>query len=772
MQHAARVWRVTFDAALGDVPSLLVDTGGGGTQFNEAVGAHGHLKGTSPFANVTEAQKGGLPRWVSVGDGRLAAGRPHYARVAAYTHAADAWSEPAVAALTAAPADVAPTPPVAPKVSVAGPTSLAVSWAAPDDDGGAPVTHYLVQYDLDESFDDSTGFARVPVEDLEHDQGRYAHVLEALTTGTAYYVRVLAHNAAGYSEPRMAASRADAPVYRIDVGKGSTDFMLHVSARGNSESTAAIAAGATASDVAAAIMDLTELECGAVLVRRWDSSDYASTANMGDVYDPVDTKFGYEVEFGGDRDAALEISNYQARYGQKADPKFDGINVTLAAAPAADGYAIKPAYREPSAPTRVKLFSVSRTNLGVAWAPPVLSGGHKVEKYLVEWDSNPEFSTISDLGAGFASVPSTTAGQVAVNASAARGLTVLSDHQFQIRGLTPGRSYWVRVSAWNAKGYGDARVSTPASAQPADQLLGPPVNASASVSPGEYPDRLRVVFNQPRVDLNGFAQTTHGGNEPAKAGNYRIEWSESSSFPDDATHSYDWRALQGDDVDLECEGYGADGVSGYVGAGVPCSFELGAEVQSVRVYSEGSEPLTGGSYKLLYAGPSSPRTRLVVNPGTSRAEFVNVSDLGDNYAYGGDVLTKGSFVRIGGVDGKLYGINQTSGFQEDALSDRGGNVTLHTAFTLDQGAHVDAHTGKMVVDAYVVAPPTTCLLPTLKSARPCRTGSATEGTLSGSCWRSASMQTQTSCAAREKPRSTALDRPRPADRGRVSRRTA
>ena len=145
-------------------------------------------------------------------------------------------------------------------MSVAGPTSLAVSWAAPDDDGGAPVTHYLVQYDLDESFDDSTGFARVPVEDLEYDQGRYAHVLEALTTGTAYYVRVLAHNAAGYSEPRMAASRADAPVYRIDVGKGSTDFMLHVSARGNSESTAAIAAGATASDVAAAIMDLTELE--------------------------------------------------------------------------------------------------------------------------------------------------------------------------------------------------------------------------------------------------------------------------------------------------------------------------------------------------------------------------------------------------------------------------------------------------------------------------------------------------------------------------------
>ena len=32
--------------------------------------------------------------------------------------------------------------------------------------------------------------------------------------------------------------------------------------------------------------------------------------------------------------------------------------------------------------------------------------------------------------------------------------------------------------------------------------------------------------------------------------------------------------------------------------------------------------------------------------------------------------------QVSGVDGKLYGINQTSGFQEDALSDRGGDGTL------------------------------------------------------------------------------------------------
>mmetsp|Transcript_6528 Transcript_6528/g.19841 ORF Transcript_6528/g.19841 Transcript_6528/m.19841 type:complete len:209 (-) Transcript_6528:56-682(-) len=51
--------------------------------------------------------------------------------------------------------------------------------------------------------------------------------------------------------------------------------------------------------------------------------------------------------------------------------------------------------------------------------------------------------------------------------------------------------------------------------------------------------------------------------------------------------------------------------------------------------------------------------------------------------------------------------------------------------------------------------------PTAKSASPERTGRATEGMASGSCWRSASMQRRVSCLAKLKPRSTALLSPRP-----------
>ena len=165
----------------------------------------------------------------------------------------------------------------------------------------------------------------------------------------------------------------------------------------------------------------------------------------------------------------------------------------------------------------------------------------------------------------------------------------------------------------------------------------------------------------------------------------------------------------------------------------------------MRVYSEGSEPLTGGSYKLLYAGPSSPRTRPGGTSRTSRAEFVNVSTWGDNYAYGGESRRR-PFVRIGGVDGKLYGINQTSGFQEDALDHCGGNVTLHTAFTLDQGAHIDAHTGKMVALTPAVAPPTTCLRQNARR-RP------TSGTTSASRWTTCPSRRRSRCPATRTRRS-------------------
>lgn len=54
---------------------------------------------------------------------------------------------------------------------------------------------------------------------------------------------------------------------------------------------------------------------------------------------------------------------------------------------------VKPRITKPSGPTNVTLDVVSRTELGVAWEPPLYDGGRTISKYLVEWDIDKRFSS-------------------------------------------------------------------------------------------------------------------------------------------------------------------------------------------------------------------------------------------------------------------------------------------------------------------------------------------------------------------------------------------
>ncbi|KAH8073997.1 hypothetical protein JL721_2553 [Aureococcus anophagefferens] len=612
LQDPSYVWSVTFDAALGDVPSLLVYAGTGLTQ--EVIGAHGHLEGSAPFGNVSELVKGGLPEWIAAGGGDLVAGRPYYA-ASRPTRRDDGLERAAVSYLDRG-ARVRRAVAARRRQGLRrGPgVARALLGAARGRRRGR--VPYLIQYDLDTSFDESTGASRVPLAELAWDDnaGRWAYVLDGLTAGTTY-CRVMSYNHAGYSDPEMAASRNDAPLYRVETTQA---FRLKVEARERVDSTPAIAAGSTADAVAQAIMDLPDVATGAILVRRWDMSSWTDSTGMGTHWSG--TKYAYEIEFGNDRDAVLALTG--------VDDEVQASNVTQFVTPAGDAYGIAPAYREPSAPTAVLLSSVSRSNLGVSWSAPDLTGGSEVLKYLVEWDSDRDFSTLRDMDSSFGSVAAATAGAVVVNATKSEAESRRSEFQYQITGLVMGRSYWVRVSAYNDyMGYGDAASSEPASAAPADQLLGAPSKFRANLSDTEMPDRLLLTFQQPVLDGNGFDIGTGADYTPNKATAYRIEWSASSSFPAAETSYYDWRAR---------------------------GRRPGPRVQSVRVFSDSDSPLTNGSYKLIYAGPSSPTTRLIVTPG-SRAVRQRLKDVDSaTVANAADVIRTGDFVRLGGVDGKLY----------------------------------------------------------------------------------------------------------------------
>ncbi|MGV8885927.1 MAG: fibronectin type III domain-containing protein [Microbacteriaceae bacterium] len=98
------------------------------------------------------------------------------------------WANtPAPVAFAAAPSKV-----VNPSV-VANDSGMTVSWEAPDDDGGAPITKYTVVYFSGPLF--GPGFAPVYVDTTD-----LSVVVTGLANGTEYSVIVSAFNEAGYAE--------------------------------------------------------------------------------------------------------------------------------------------------------------------------------------------------------------------------------------------------------------------------------------------------------------------------------------------------------------------------------------------------------------------------------------------------------------------------------------------------------------------------------------------------------------------------------------------
>ena len=274
---------------------------------------------------------------------------------------------------------------------------------------------------------------------------------------------------------------------------------------------------------------------------------------------------------------------------------------------------IRPAVTVPSVPLAVNLTVISTSELGVYWTAPTQTGGAAVSKYLVEWDVGVDSG--SALSRSAATLQGTYAQAMAFTQVVAAPTT-----QYQIVGLDEGTAYHVRVSAYNAAGYGPPRRTTPIFAKPAAQVPYKPTHVSARLSssgayvnpiqggvtgavdprsPGQIPDQLDLSWVQPVVDSSTqLFKATDGG---ATILGYTVQWDTDPAFGSEAAGAsgqisltssvagtYDIRAVQTDGSALPCT------MSN-------CSFALGAEVQVLRVYGGGTDPLTAGSYTLQFA---------------------------------------------------------------------------------------------------------------------------------------------------------------------------
>ena len=326
---------------------------------------------------------------------RLDNGTEYFVQVMAINDVDDGpWSSPA----SATPASVAGPPTSV--AAVRGDRSVTVTWAAPTDDGGSPVTGYKVQWRAESELYHSSRQATVTPgagEDLRHE-------FTGLANGTEYFVRVLAVNAVDDGEP-----------------SGGEPF------------TPATTPGAPQGVVA-------ERGDRSMLVT-WAAADSGGSAVTA-----------YRVQWRPD-DSNFAGSDPQARVrGDEQSRRITGLaNGTeyfvqvMAINDVGDGGWSSPASATPASvagPPRSVAAVRGDGSVTVTWKEPTDNGGSPVTGYRVQWRAESELYHDSDR---------------LVEVDPAIG-------SHEITGLANGTEHFVRVYATNDVGDGEAlqRPFTPA----------------------------------------------------------------------------------------------------------------------------------------------------------------------------------------------------------------------------------------------------------------------------------------------------------------------
>ena len=392
---------------------------------------------------------------------------PYYFRVAAVNSVGTGAYYPGAtdAAVSATPAPTAPSAPSA-LMAAAANTAVTLSWTAPTSDGGAPIINYMVEYDTDMNFSSSP--TTVPTA-----ADATSHTISGLTNGTLYYFRVAAVNSVG--------TGAYYP--------GATD--------------AAVSA-TPAPTAPAAPSALMAMAANAAVTLSW-------TAPTSDGGAPI---INYMVEYDTDMNfssspttvpTVTAATSHTVSALTNATPYYFRVAAVNAAGtgayyPGATDAAVSatPAPTAPAAPSAL-MATAANAAVTLNWTAPTSDGGAAITDYMIEYDTDMNFS----------SSPTTVS-----TATAATSHTVSA--------LTNATPYYFRVAAVNAAGTGayypgatDAAVSaTPAPTAPA------------------APSALMATAANAAVTLNWTAPTSDGG---AAITDYMIEYDTDMNFSSSPT---------------------------------------------------------------------------------------------------------------------------------------------------------------------------------------------------------------------------------------------
>ena len=308
----------------------------------------------------------------------LTAGQTYTFTVKANNNAGQSAGSTASATTLNVPA--APTAPVISTMFIAG--QKRVNWTAPTNNGGSTITGYLVEYSTDSTFASNV---------ISVESATSPKVLQGLTAGATYYIRVKAINSVGTSaaSPATSVTMPTLPgsISSIDVtdnGDGTYNFNLGMPTTGGGATSFAI-----------------------VISGGGTTKTYTYSMPFGQL--PPDLIPGTEYTF-------------TAYANNIVGSSVTGTSTTITTAVG------RPA-RITVAPT-VSMAGDSWAD--VSWNAPAYNGGAPIVNYAIQYSTDPTFNSIDIF-------------QQNVWDGSTLG---------QIWELTPGATYYVRVWAENADGYG------------------------------------------------------------------------------------------------------------------------------------------------------------------------------------------------------------------------------------------------------------------------------------------------------------------------------
>ena len=184
-------WTISFTTEKGNLPSLLVSTGSGPPS---TIATGGTLTGSSSVVRVETITDGGMSKSF-ITPSSLSPEKTYTSRV--YSFNGYSWSDPANS-LPKKPTKTVSSSPRDVRVNALSDTELGVSWTEPLFTGGDLLSNYRLEWDTDALFDHSS--------QLVSPAGEHNYfVIKNLDPSEAYFVRIMAYNSLGFSDPQMAS---------------------------------------------------------------------------------------------------------------------------------------------------------------------------------------------------------------------------------------------------------------------------------------------------------------------------------------------------------------------------------------------------------------------------------------------------------------------------------------------------------------------------------------------------------------------------------------